>query len=158
MNEAEAEAVRVVLDALLARGGDGGSRLRPSDIGIVTLYKAQERLLNSVLCGSGGAAAAAEVATIDSFQGREKEVIVLPCVRANTMGKLGFLADARRMNVALYPRETRLIVLGHLPTFEQKGTIWGDFARSEAVAQRITTGLAPCAQQLESSGHNLMRW
>ena len=55
-----------MLSVLLSQ--DGGSLLKPSDIGVVTPYKAQEKLLHSVLQGVGGARDAPEVATIDSFQ------------------------------------------------------------------------------------------
>ena len=73
-------------------------------------------------------------------QGREKEVIVLSCVRANAKGILGFLADPRRMNVALTRARRGLIVLGHAPTLEQKGTVWGQFcswAEEEQVALEL---------------------
>ncbi|KNA13086.1 hypothetical protein SOVF_119860 [Spinacia oleracea] len=42
-----------------------------------------------------------EVATIDSFQGREADAVIISMVRSNTMGAVGFLGDSRRMNVAI---------------------------------------------------------
>ena len=42
-----------------------------------------------------------EVSTVDGFQGREKEAIVISMVRSNEDNKVGFLADPRRMNVAV---------------------------------------------------------
>jgi len=42
-----------------------------------------------------------EVSTVDGFQGREKECIVISMVRSNESSSVGFLADPRRMNVAV---------------------------------------------------------
>lgn len=42
-----------------------------------------------------------EISTVDGFQGREKEVVIISMVRCNESGEIGFLADERRMNVAI---------------------------------------------------------
>ena len=42
-----------------------------------------------------------EVRTVDGYQGREKEVIILSMVRANNTGELGFLTESRRINVSV---------------------------------------------------------
>ncbi|WAR06875.1 SETX-like protein [Mya arenaria] len=42
-----------------------------------------------------------EVSTVDAFQGREKHVIIMSCVRANTAKNIGFVGSRNRMNVAL---------------------------------------------------------
>ena len=89
-NRAEAmEAVRVV-DGLLAGG------LRPSEVGLITPYAAQVRLLRRLLRGGGrgrggGGVGVVEVSSVDGFQGREKDVIVFSAVRANDRGQVSSL-------------------------------------------------------------------
>jgi superfamily I DNA and/or RNA helicase len=56
------------------------------------------------------------VSTIDSFQGQEKEVIILSLVRSNDEGEIGFLKDYRRMNVALTRAKEKLFVIGDSAT------------------------------------------
>jgi superfamily I DNA and/or RNA helicase len=76
---------------------------------------------------SGQVAAAKEVlpaqlriSTIDSFQGQEKETIILSLVRSNDDGDIGFLKDYRRMNVAITRAKEQLFVIG------DSATIGGD--------------------------------
>jgi len=105
-------AVRIV-DMLLS-GGD----LTPSDIGVVTPYSGQVRLLNDLFENAGGREEheryhGLEIKTVDGYQGREKDVIVLSAVRANDAGEMGFLSDRRRLNVAITRAKRGLILLGH---------------------------------------------
>jgi ATP-dependent RNA/DNA helicase IGHMBP2 len=60
------------------------------------------------------------ISTIDSFQGQEKETIIVSLVRSNDAGDLGFLKDYRRMNVAITRAKEQLIVIG------DSATIGGD--------------------------------
>jgi ATP-dependent RNA/DNA helicase IGHMBP2 len=57
-----------------------------------------------------------EVGTVDGFQGREKEVILLSLVRSNDQGEVGFLSDTRRMNVAMTRARRFLMVVGDSAT------------------------------------------
>ena len=60
------------------------------------------------------------ISTIDSFQGQEKEIIILSLVRSNEDGDIGFLKDYRRMNVAITRAKEQLFVIG------DSATIGGD--------------------------------
>ncbi len=56
------------------------------------------------------------VNTVDGFQGREREVVYLSLVRSNTRSEIGFLADYRRMNVAITRAKLQLVVIGDSAT------------------------------------------
>ncbi|OIO39682.1 MAG: hypothetical protein AUJ72_00200, partial [Candidatus Omnitrophica bacterium CG1_02_46_14] len=57
-----------------------------------------------------------EIDSVDGFQGREKELVIVTLVRANMEGEMGFLADTRRMNVAMTRARRKLIVIGDSAT------------------------------------------
>merc|ERR1712133_273510 len=63
------------------------------------------------------------VSTVDGYQGREAEVVVFSTVRApdasKTKAGIGFLADERRLNVALTRAKSVLVVVGHAATLAQ---------------------------------------
>jgi superfamily I DNA and/or RNA helicase len=57
-----------------------------------------------------------EVDTVDAFQGREKDAILVSLTRSNSEGQLGFLTDLRRMNVAITRARRHLFVVGDSAT------------------------------------------
>ena len=72
-------------------------------VGIITPYKQQLQCLEKEfngLVGSNAASKGVYINTVDAFQGQERDVIMMSCVRASSHG-VGFVADIRRMNVAL---------------------------------------------------------
>lgn len=86
--------------------------VRGDQIAIIVPYAAQVRLLRSRLNLEG-----LEIDTVDGFQGREKEVVIISLVRSNDKREIGFLADTRRTNVALTRARRGLIVIGDSATF-----------------------------------------
>ena len=63
--------------------------------------------------------------TVDGFQGQEKDIIILSCVRSGpNLRTIGFLKDARRMNVALTRAKSSLFVIGNGTTLERSDERW----------------------------------
>ncbi|BFZ58095.1 hypothetical protein PYCC9005_005153 [Savitreella phatthalungensis] len=99
----------------------------PEDIAVVTPYSAQVAAIRQALSAlerdndSRIAYTAVEVGTVDGFQGREKQAIVLSLVRSNDKGQVGFLADKRRLNVAMTRPKRHLCVIGDSTTITRGG-------------------------------------
>jgi hypothetical protein len=105
LNPQEAALVVKKVEALLEAG------VRPEDVAVIAPYSAQVRRLRRDLPIAG-----LEIDSVDGFQGREKEAVVLSLVRSNSAGEIGFLADVRRTNVALTRARRKLIVVGDSAT------------------------------------------
>ncbi|KAI4295235.1 hypothetical protein L6164_035302 [Bauhinia variegata] len=93
-NEGEADIVVQHVFSLIYAG------VSPTAIVVQSPYVAQVQLLRDRL-DELPEAAGTEVATIDSFQGREADAVIISMVRSNTLGAVGFLGDSRRINVAI---------------------------------------------------------
>lgn len=86
-------------------------------IGIITHYKAQKMMIQKELDKEFDGKGPAEVDTVDAFQGRQKDCVIVTCVRANSMqGSIGFLASLQRLNVTITRAKYSLFILGHLRT------------------------------------------
>lgn len=112
-NSDEAKLVVKEFSRFIAAG------VSPEEIGIISPYNAQVKLLNAMIFGDKGepgALAGLEIDSVDAFQGREKEVVIVSLVRSNNEGELGFLKDTRRMNVAMTRARRKLIVIGDSAT------------------------------------------
>lgn len=108
INLAEAETTLEIVDFYQKLGIDG------KDIGIISPYADQVSLLKNKTD--------VEVKTVDGFQGREKEIIIISTVRSNDKGKIGFLSDLRRLNVALTRAKRKLIIIGNKETLKTNPT------------------------------------
>jgi len=105
LNPGEAELVAAEVRKLL-------ELLPPQDIAVISPYDAQVQKLRELLHDVSDL----EIDTVDGFQGREKEAVVVSLVRSNAEGELGFVADIRRINVALTRARKKLIVVGDSAT------------------------------------------
>jgi superfamily I DNA and/or RNA helicase len=94
LNPGEALVVAAHVARLLKAG------VKPESIAVQSPYSAQVDLIREVMRNVPGAEYV-EVASVDSFQGREAEAVIISMVRSNAKGAVGFLADARRLNVAV---------------------------------------------------------
>jgi len=85
-----------------------------ASLGVISPYRGQVRLLRERMDAIGSLSfASVDVNTVDSFQGAECDIIVISLVRSNADGDIGFLADTRRMNVAMTRARKRLIIVGN---------------------------------------------
>ena len=84
------------------------------DIGIITPYSAQVANLSNKI--TQDEYRGLEISTVDGFQGREKEIIILSLVRSNQKHEVGFLSDKRRLNVAITRPRRMLVVIGDIDT------------------------------------------
>ena len=88
-------------------------------IAVISPYKEQIRILQELLLSSEALQLHADkvsVNTIDSFQGQERDVVYISMTRSNTSGDIGFLADIRRMNVAITRAKKKLVIIGDSST------------------------------------------
>jgi len=105
LNPGEAGLVSRKVRALLELG------VAADDLAVIAPYAAQVRLLRERLPLED-----LEIDSVDGFQGREKEAVIVSLVRSNREGEIGFLADVRRMNVALTRARRFLLVIGDSAT------------------------------------------
>ncbi len=109
-NPGEAKLVKDVAERLLNRG------IRPEDIAVISPYDDQVAQIKRMLHVEG-----LEIKTVDGFQGREKEVVIVSFVRSNKSGTIGFLKDLRRLNVSITRAKRKLVLIGDSNTLESEG-------------------------------------
>ncbi|XP_075945303.1 DNA-binding protein SMUBP-2-like [Anarhichas minor] len=91
-NQGEVDIVELHIKALTGAG------VKAKDIAVIAPYNLQVHLLRQKLSARHPEL---EIKSVDGFQGREKEAVVLSLVRSNRKGGVGFLAEDRRINVAV---------------------------------------------------------
>jgi superfamily I DNA and/or RNA helicase len=115
-NPEEARVVMKYVQELTAASG-----IPVSSIGIITPYSAQVSLLRSMRNEQDSGWSLGqdlEVSTVDGFQGREKDVVIISMVRSGNE-QVGFLADSRRMNVAITRAKRHSVIVGDSETISK---------------------------------------
>ena len=108
INKLEAEIAISVANDYITAG------VSEEDIGIISPYADQVKIIQDET--------PVEVKTVDGFQGREKEIIIISTVRSNDNGNIGFLSDLRRLNVAITRAKRKLIIIGNRETLKNNPT------------------------------------
>lgn len=91
-------------------------------IGIIAPYRKQSQFLKEIIAADESIQPFKkfiQIHTIDSFQGQEKDIIYISLTRSNSQQHIGFLADVRRMNVAMTRAKKKLIGIGDSSTIGQ---------------------------------------
>ncbi|WEJ94805.1 DEAD-box type RNA helicase [Yamadazyma tenuis] len=108
-------------------------------IGIISPYKEQIKVLKRTFTRKFGDLILNEIDfnTVDGFQGQEKDIIIMSCVRANEAGGVGFLSDVRRMNVALTRAKSSLWILGNAASLTRNKN-WKNLIEDARSRQEVT--------------------
>ena len=121
LNRTEASNVEKIVTKFFKSG------VMPNQIGVVTPYEGQRSYIVNYMQFNGSLKKdlykEIEVASVDAFQGREKDYIILSCVRSNEHQGIGFLNDPRRLNVALTRAKYGVVILGN-PKVLSKVHFW----------------------------------
>jgi regulator of nonsense transcripts 1 len=149
LNRTEASNVEKIVTTFLKSG------MVPNQIGVITPYEGQRAYVVNYMQRNGSLRGQiykdVEVASVDSFQGREKDLIILSCVRSNENQGIGFLADHRRLNVALTRARYGVIVLGN-PRVLAKQELWHQllthYRDRDLVVEGPLNNLQPSLMQL----------
>lgn len=145
LNRTEASNVEKTVSRFFKAG------IKPSEIGVITPYEGQRSYIVTTMQNSGTHKKEwykeVEVASVDAFQGREKDYIVLSCVRSNENQGIGFLSDPRRMNVALTRAKYGVVILGN-PSVLSKHELWhtllSHFREKNCFVEGPLTNLQAC--------------
>lgn len=144
LNKNEAVNIEVIVTFLLKLGLDS------SQIGIITPYEAQRSFILTYLernCTlDPNLYEDLEIASVDSFQGREKDIILMSCVRSSEDLGIGFLSDPRRLNVSITRAKYGLIIVGNARVLSQN-QIWcnllNHFVKQNILVEGSISNLRP---------------
>lgn len=131
LNVREATAVVSIVKELMQCG------VKEKKIGVITSYTGQKILLKNLLQKSG--LGKVECASVNTFQGREMDYIVLSCVRSNSRRIIGFLNDPKRLNVMLTRARFGLIIVGDASVLKYD-SLWSEYLSYHAALSTLVDG------------------
>lgn len=117
-NEGQAEMVKGIIAMLIQKAEATNDHSEPLKITVLSPYSKQVQVLRGVLSPS------VPCFTIDSFQGRESDIIIFSTVRCNAAAEIGFVEDERRLNVMWTRAKLALIIVGDRRTMAGKSGVW----------------------------------
>lgn len=124
-NPEEAAFACQYLNEMIVRIGISNFKQEGWTIGLIAPYGAQVRLLRSLIFEGydypnlKAFSDMITIDTVDGFQGQERDLMLISLTRSNEKGEIGFLADERRMNVALTRAKRKLVLIGDSSTLAQ---------------------------------------
>ncbi|MES1919775.1 Regulator of nonsense transcripts 1-like protein [Bonamia ostreae] len=155
LNRMEAVNVEKIATKLIKAG------VSSEEIGVITPYEGQRQYIVSNMLRTGSLNKTwydeIEVASVDAFQGREKNYILLSCVRSNENLGVGFLSDPRRLNVALTRAKYGMVIVGNPKVLSSNGlwhSLLSHYKKHHLLVEGPLESLTECFTRLsEPHGH-----
>ncbi|KAI3719214.1 hypothetical protein L6452_20109 [Arctium lappa] len=144
-NPLEAYIVTEIIDKLTCQGIQG------EDIGVITPYNSQANLIKQYITQS------VEIHTIDKYQGRDKDCILVSFVRSSNNPKnckSSLLGDWHRINVALTRAKKKLIMVGSQRTLSYVPILKLLMEKVEEGCSTSTSILNVCKEDIDLNNNN----
>lgn len=140
-NTCEAILVRQIVESVMEKVN--GYSLKPEDIGVISFYTAQMSVLSHRLANLKGV----KCGTVDSFQGTEREVIVLCCTNSRISE---FMQYSNRLNVAMSRARQATIIIGNLDGQDglRGSTYWSQIVGKAETNGCVADAVSECAHIL----------
>ncbi|KAL9343298.1 hypothetical protein Peur_063729 [Populus x canadensis] len=129
-----------------------------SQFAIISPYRHQVKLLQDRFRDAFGQESKkfVDIQTVDGFQGREKDVAIFSCVRSNDDRRIGFVSDARRMNVGITRAKSAVLVVGSASTL-RNDEHWNNLVESAEKRNVLFKVSKPYSSFFSDSNLNSMK-
>lgn len=129
-----------------------------SQFAIISPYRHQVKLFQDRFRDAFGQESKkfVDIQTVDGFQGREKDVAIFSCVRSNDDRRIGFVSDARRMNVGITRAKSAVLVVGSASTL-RNDEHWNNLVESAEKRNVLFKVSKPYSSFFSDSNLNSMK-